>query len=120
MSRRTVGRLTLETALEEWPLSAPLRITGYTFTTMTLVVVTLSDGVHSGRGEAAGVFYLNESPSNLIGQIEAVRGKLEAGLTREELRVLLPPGGARNAVDCALWSSSASTARLSISTDRCF
>jgi L-alanine-DL-glutamate epimerase-like enolase superfamily enzyme len=95
--------LTLQVALEEWPLSAPLRITGYTFTSLTVVVVTLSDVVHFGRGEATGVFYLGETPSSLVGQIEAVREKLEAGATREELRALLPPGGARNAVDCALW-----------------
>src|SRR5205814_10309409 len=31
------------------------------------------------------------------------RSAIECGLTREELRSLLPPGGARNALDCALW-----------------
>jgi L-alanine-DL-glutamate epimerase-like enolase superfamily enzyme len=107
-------RLTLKVALEEWPLSAPLRITGYTFTTLTFIVVTLSDGVHFGRGEATGVFYLNELPSSLIGQIEAVRENLEAGVTREELRVLLPPGGARNAVDCALWELESKRARTPV------
>ena len=59
-------------AREDWPLSAPLRITGYTFTSLTVIVVTLSEGVHVGRGEATGVFYLNELPESLIGQIEAV------------------------------------------------
>jgi L-Ala-D/L-Glu epimerase len=106
--------LTLQVALEEWPLSAPLRITGYTFTSLTVVVVTLSDAVHFGRGEATGVFYLNETPSSLVGQIEAVREKLEAGVTREELRVLLPPGGARNAVDCALWELESKRARTPV------
>ena len=114
MSRLVAGRLTLEVALEELPLSAPLRITGYTFTALSVIVVTLSDGVHSGRGEATGVFYLNETPSSLVGQIEAVRGNLEAGITREELRMLLPPGGARNAVDCALWELQSKKARTPV------
>jgi L-alanine-DL-glutamate epimerase-like enolase superfamily enzyme len=111
LSRQVASGLTLEVALEEWPLSAPLRITGYTFTTLTLVVVTLSDAVHFGRGEATGVFYLNETPASLVGQIEAVREKIEAGVTREELRALMPPGGARNAVDCALRELESKRAR---------
>jgi L-Ala-D/L-Glu epimerase / N-acetyl-D-glutamate racemase len=106
--------LTLQIALEEWPLSAPLRITGYTFTSLTVVVVTLFDAVHFGRGEAAGVFYLGDTPSSLVGQIEAVREKLEAGVTREELRTLLPPGGALNAVDCALWELESKRARTPV------
>ncbi|HEX4972222.1 MAG TPA: dipeptide epimerase, partial [Steroidobacteraceae bacterium] len=32
-----------------------------------------------------------------------VRSSIEAGIDRETLRRLLPAGGARNAVDCALW-----------------
>jgi L-alanine-DL-glutamate epimerase-like enolase superfamily enzyme len=107
-------RLTVEVALEEWPLSTHLRITGYTFTTLTLVVVTLSDANHRGRGEATGVFYLQETPSSLVGQIEAVRGRLEAGVTRDELRELMPPGGARNAVDCALWELESQRARTPV------
>ena len=107
-------RLTLGVTLEEWPLSAPLRITGYTFTNLTLVMVTLSDAIHRGRGEATGVFYLNETPSSLIGQIEAVRENLEAGVSREELRELLPPGGARNAVDCALWELESQRTRTPV------
>jgi L-Ala-D/L-Glu epimerase len=107
-------RLNLEVALEEWPLSAPLRITGYIFIKLTFVVVTLSDANHRGRGEATGVFFLNETPSSLVGQIEAVREKLEACITREELRALLPPGGARNAVDCALWELESQRARTPV------
>ena len=39
----------------------------------------------------------------MLATLEAHRERIEAGLTREELRSLLPPGGARNALDCALW-----------------
>ena len=107
-------RLALEVALEEWPLAAPLRITGYTFTSLTFVMVTLSSANHCGRGEATGVFYLDQTPASLVGQIEAVRETLETGVTREELRELLPPGGARNAVDCALWELESQRVRTPV------
>ncbi|KAI1690834.1 L-Ala-D/L-Glu epimerase [Ditylenchus destructor] len=43
----------------------------------------------------------------MIRTVETVREAIEAGITRAELQQLLPPGGARNAVDCALWELEA-------------
>ena len=93
--------------IERWPLKEPFRITGYTFTESRLVKVTLSDGEVSGRGEAAGVYYRDETPESMAQQIEDARAELERGLSRQALRRYLPPGGARNAVDCALWDLEA-------------
>ena len=93
----------LSAGVENWPMIAPLKIAGYTFSELDVVVVTLSDGVHVGRGEAAGVFYLGDLPPAILAQIEIVRERIERGITRHELRALLPPSGARNAIDCALW-----------------
>jgi len=92
---------------ESWPLAAPFRITNYVFSAADIVVVELSDGGATGRGEAAGVYDLGETADTLTGQIEAVRGRIEAGIDREGLRALLPPGGARNALDAALWDLEA-------------
>jgi len=39
--------------------------------------------------------------------IEALRPQIEAGIDRDSLRTLLPAGGARNALDCALWELEA-------------
>jgi len=50
----------------------------------------------------------------MLEQIEAVRADIEAGLTREALQELLPAGGARNAVDCALWDLEAKQKQSSI------
>ncbi|MFZ8442037.1 hypothetical protein ACO1ML_13690, partial [Staphylococcus aureus] len=36
------------------------------------------------------------------------RAAIESGLDRQSLQRLLPPGGARNAVDCAMWELEAS------------
>jgi hypothetical protein len=54
-------RLQLDVAVQKWPLKAPFRITGYTFTEAEVVVATLTDGAHVGRGEANGVYYLGET-----------------------------------------------------------
>jgi L-Ala-D/L-Glu epimerase len=97
------GALTLHVATERFPLKEPFHITGHTMTTTDVVVVTLQQGSHSGRGEASGVFYHNENPASMTRQIESIRPQIEAGIDRYTLQRLLPPGGARNAVDCALW-----------------
>ena len=100
-------RLRLEVGIESLRLRAPFRISGYTFETVPVTVVTLSDGAHVGRGEAAGVYYLDDTPDKMVAQIEAHRARLERGITRDELTKLLPASGARNAIDCALWDLEA-------------
>lgn len=82
---------------------APFRITGHVFTALDCVVVEIAEGGVIGRGEAAGVYYLNDLPTEAFDQIHAIIPELEGGLDRNALQTLLPPGGARNAVDCALW-----------------
>ncbi|HEX3431881.1 MAG TPA: dipeptide epimerase [Rhizomicrobium sp.] len=97
----------LAIAIEEWPLKAPFRIAGYEFTQCDLIVVSLEERGITGRGEAAGVYYHDETPDSMRAQIEEVRSEIEAGIDRMALRELLPPGGARNALDCALWDLEA-------------
>lgn len=90
-----------------WPMTAPFVITGHVFDSLEAVVVTLEQDGKAGHGEGVPVYYLNETAPGLLEQIEAVRRDVEAGVTREALQELLPPGGARNAVDCALWDLEA-------------
>lgn len=99
--------LRLHIAAEKLRLAAPFRISGYVFEEQEVVVVTLGDGSHSGRGEASGVYYLGDTAQNMVAAIEGVRGTIEAGVDRAAIQGLLPPGGARNAVDCALWELDA-------------
>lgn len=99
--------LKLETEIARLPLKTPFRISGYTFAEVTVLVATVSQGSLRGRGEASGVYYLGDEPSKMAALIEAQRPAIEAGVSRDELRKLLPPGGARNAVDCALWDLEA-------------
>src|SRR5690606_4365968 len=50
-----------------------------------------------------GVYYNDDHPDAMLATLEALRPRIEAGLDRETLRTLLPAGGARNALDAALW-----------------
>lgn len=101
------GCLRLRARIENWPLVAPFRITGYTWTTLQVLIVTLEREGHIGRGEAAGVYYKGDSPPLMLRSVESIRTTIEAGMDRSALQLLLPPGGARNALDCALWDLEA-------------
>ncbi|HVI05449.1 MAG TPA: dipeptide epimerase, partial [Sphingomicrobium sp.] len=106
MATTTASRkLTLEKAATRF--AEPFRISGYTFASMPSVVALIEEGDEAGRGEAAGVYYLGDDQGHMIGEVERVRGEIEAGLTRRDLQKCLPPGGARNALDCALWELEA-------------
>ena len=89
--------------IEEWPLSTPFRITGVEWINSRGIVVQLSEDDCLGRGEAQGVFYLAETAESIFEQAESVVKTIESDITREELQELLPAGGARNAIDCAMW-----------------
>ncbi|XVJ63091.1 MAG: dipeptide epimerase [Sphingopyxis sp.] len=103
-------KLALDLRVERFPYHQPFRISGHVFTETALLVATLSDGTHSGRGEGAGVYYLGDDIDHMLGEAKRVRPAIEAGATRAELQDLLPAGGARNALDCAWWELEAKRA----------
>lgn len=97
-------------------LAEPFRISGYLFEAMPAVIAHISDGTFTGRGEAGGVYYLNDDSAHMEQQIEEARPAIEAGVSREQLRQVLRPGGARNALDCALWELESLQTGLVIAT----
>ena len=97
--------LTIDAREETWPLDKPFRISRGARTETRVVVVTLTDGQHSGRGEGVPIKRYNQSPASVLAEIESI--KSAPNLHREQLQKLLPPGAARNAVDCALWDLEA-------------
>lgn len=105
-----MATLQLCVAVEQVELAAPFRISGFVFERQDIVVVTLRDGSHQGRGEAAGVYYLQDDSQKMVATLDAHRAQIERGIDRESLQQLLPAGGARNAVDCALWELDAARA----------
>lgn len=92
-----------EWQLNRWPLRAPFVTAQERITEIVTLTVLLESDGFKGRGEALGVDYLGETIDSITVQLEAVRDPIESGLTRARLQQLLPVGGARNALDCALW-----------------
>ncbi len=84
------------------------RISRGSRTEAQVVVVTVIDGEHSGRGEGVPIKRYGQSVESVLAQIEAV--KCENNSDRQRLQQLLPAGSARNALDCALWDLKAKIA----------
>lgn len=102
-----MGRLGLRYRVESKKLSAPFRISGFLFEVSDVVLVELSDDSFTGKGEATGVYYLGDDSKHITAELEAHRSLIEQGPDREQLRAWMPAGGARNAVDCAMWDLEA-------------
>jgi L-alanine-DL-glutamate epimerase-like enolase superfamily enzyme len=89
------------------PLREPFRISDHVFHDLETVVVRLEADGHVGMGEAAGVFYLGDEPDGMVRDLCHARGWIAEGLDHGLLARRMPPGGARNALDCALWALQA-------------
>ena len=92
---------------ETWSLKQPFRISRGSRTEARIVVVTMSDGEHIGRGEGVPLARYNQNTASVLAQIESI--SCEKHLDRQRLQELLPAGAARNALDCALWDLEAKT-----------
>jgi L-alanine-DL-glutamate epimerase-like enolase superfamily enzyme len=126
MSQSSSHSLQMRVDAESWAYKVPFRVSRGAESALDVVVVTLTDSDgHVGRGEAAGVDYDGETVPLLCAQIEAVRPDIERGLASAgaapdeaagfaALAALLPAGGARNAVDCALWDLTAKQRRTTV------
>jgi L-alanine-DL-glutamate epimerase-like enolase superfamily enzyme len=99
--------ISLSVHTEDWKAAMPFRISNATWNSFPGIVVELADGEHVGRGEGLGVYYFDETPATMTAQVRDIAERIEAGADRADLLDLLPPGGARNAVDCALWDLEA-------------
>jgi len=97
--------LLIEAREEIWPLKEVFRISRGSRTEAQVVVVTVSDGKHTGRGEGVPIKRYNQNIASVLAQIESV--KRVANLDRHLAQKLLPTGAARNALDCALWDLEA-------------
>lgn len=101
-----IGREILS-GIESLPLKRPFRISRGVKTVAEVVTVELRQLGSIGRGEAVPYARYGETSGSVLAQIAAVSPALEAGATRDDLARLLPPGAARNAIDCALWDLEA-------------
>jgi L-Ala-D/L-Glu epimerase len=97
--------LRIEAKEEVWPLKEVFRISRGSRTEAQVVVVTVTDGKYSGRGESVPIKRYAQSAESVLTQIESIGD--EKNFDRNRLQQLLPAGAARNALDCALWDLEA-------------
>jgi L-Ala-D/L-Glu epimerase len=95
----------------DWEYASVFRISYQVQTHAETMLVELEDRGLVGRGEAMGVAYHGETIDMLLDQVSSIAAQDCEGLTHARLEALLPPGGARNALDCALWDLEAKRAR---------
>jgi L-Ala-D/L-Glu epimerase len=86
-----------------WPLAQAFAISRGSRTTAEVVVAEVSDGEFRGRGECVPYPRYGESVDSVVQTLEAMKGAVFSGLDRHELQRAMPPGAARNALDCAFW-----------------
>ena len=105
--------VSLTVTVEKWPIAGAFAISRGAKTEAVVVVAALSDGTWTGRGECVPYGRYGETVETVTAAIDGVRAALEAGADRKALQSLLPPGAARNALDCAAWDLAAKQARRS-------
>jgi L-alanine-DL-glutamate epimerase-like enolase superfamily enzyme len=98
------NKLEFSVAEQRWPLDHPFRTSRGASTEARVILVTVSDGQHTGRGEAVPISRYGQSPASTIAQLEQIFPKC---VDRRQIQELLPAGAARNALDCAMWDLEA-------------
>lgn len=92
----------LSARIERWPIAGSFTISRGAKTEAVTVVAEVSRGGHSGRGECVPYQRYGESPEATLAALKAMQEPLRRGLDRQALQAAMPPGAARNALDCAL------------------
>jgi L-alanine-DL-glutamate epimerase-like enolase superfamily enzyme len=97
----------LTITVERFPILGKFVIARGAKTEAVVVVATIEDKGFRGRGESVPYARYGETVESVLTQIASVRAQIEEGADRGRLQSLLPPGAARNALDCALWDLDA-------------
>src|SRR5450759_1305779 len=100
---------TLAARIERWPIAGSFTISRGAKTEAVTVVAEVSRGGHAGRGECVPYPRYGETPEATLATLQAMQEPLSAGLDRCALQAAMPPGAARNALDCALLDLEAKT-----------
>jgi L-alanine-DL-glutamate epimerase-like enolase superfamily enzyme len=101
MSRR------LEVSIDRFPIAGAFTIARGSRTEAVVVTATIREDDAIGRGECVPYARYGETVDGVAADIEALRDRIEGGLTREALQTAMPAGAARNALDSALWDLDA-------------
>ncbi|HEV3242064.1 MAG TPA: N-acetyl-D-Glu racemase DgcA [Methyloceanibacter sp.] len=104
----------LSVSVERWPIRGEFTISRGSKREAVVVVATLREGGFEAKGECVPYARYGESVERVVQAIEACAGWLSQGLDRVGLQALLPPGAARNVLDCALWDLEAKSSGRSV------
>lgn len=106
--------LSLSTSVERWPLAKPFIISRGAKTEATVVVVEVSDGTTTGRGECVPYARYGETVDGVVEAITDAGRSATRLQSRLLLRQEMPAGAARNALDLALWDFEAKRSGTSV------
>jgi len=94
--------------VERWPVAGSFNISRGAKTYVDVVVCTVGDARHIGRGEGTAIYYHGETAQGCAQAISDYAGRQAGALpSRSALLREMPRGAARNALDCALWDYEA-------------
>jgi len=99
----------LSARIERWPIAGSFTISRGAKTEAVTVVAQVSQGGLIGRGECVPYPRYGETPEATLAAIQSMREPVQGGLDRRALQTAMPPGAARNALDCALMDLEAKT-----------
>lgn len=100
--------LHIEAVVRSWPVAGKFTIARGSRTEAVVVETRVSCNGFRGRGECTPYARYNETVEGVIEDILKA-GRALQGPDRNAVQELLPPGAARNALDCALWDLEAKT-----------
>lgn len=104
----------LHASIETFPIAGQFTIARGSKTEAVVVSVALERDGHVGQGECTPYARYGETPETTLAAIEALAPAIADRMTREKLQQALPPGAARNALDCAFWDLEAKLAGTSV------
>ncbi|ART92629.1 L-alanine-DL-glutamate epimerase-like enolase superfamily enzyme [Zymomonas mobilis] len=101
---------------ESLPLKTPFRISRGVKNTIDTIVANISESGVTGRGEGIPYPRYGQTVESALIEANSVSHKITEHYGREALLTLLPPGPARNALDCALWDIEARISGQSVAS----
>ncbi|MEC5344751.1 N-acetyl-D-Glu racemase DgcA [Brenneria populi] len=96
------------------PLAKPFTLSRGTRSAVSVVRVTLEERGFIGQGECTPTPHYGESVESVCRQLQEAAAAVENGLSIEQLQSHLPPGAARNALNCALWRLKAALGKRTL------
>ncbi len=99
----------LSARIERWPIAGSFAISRGAKTEAVTVVAEVARGGLIGRGECVPYPRYGETAEATLNALQAMQEPVSLGLDRQALQAAVPPGAARNALDCALLDLEAKT-----------